>query len=822
MGVSGDSRARASGARAFVCALAATASLLLLAPAAFGASPLKLREVYPGSTLAAGAEYVELQMTAPGQNDVDGQVLRFYDAGGAETSSFPLSSDVADGSSQRRILFATAEAAGVGATSPDFTLSSADRISAAGGAVCFTGSTEDDCVTWGAIPVQSAPFPDPQSSDAAAIADTKALVRSIAPGCSTFLDPADDSGNSSADFAQIDPGPQRNSSIPSEAPCAPDTFITTFPANPTSDTQASFTYDESPADYEPSFECALDWAGVLDSGDFTPCSAEGAGFAGPLADGTHRFAVRATTQGGTDPSPDTHSWTVDSDPPQTTIDSTPPNPNSGFAVNFEYSSDEPFSSFRCQLDGQPAPAQVCGASSDSGSKSYFGLAEGTHTFRVWAIDNAGNPDPTPAEHVFQVITSIGDTTPPDTSILAAPANPSRSSAASFAYVSSEPGSSFQCSLNAAPFVPCSPAGASYANLPNGPYSFAVRAIDRAGNVDSVPATHGWTIAATAPSTRFTKAPSGAVRAKGKAARVSFGFAASEPGSSFRCRLDLEGAFKPCSSPLSFKAKAGRHVFEVFAVDRLGNQGASAFRIFNVRAKGAQRAFFTQSGRFLSSLSAEISPTKLPREGLRPVSLRFASTFENLDGSDIPPLRRMTLRLASGGVVNSRGLPRCSTGQLALRSSAQALRACKAALVGQGAVSTAIRFPEGARIRAEAKLLLFNAGNRLLMHIHTTVPVQGTFLVPLKIRKTKGRFGTVLSAKFPPIAADFGQVTGFEMKLERRYRFKGKRRSYLLGGCPIPKAAGLNRLAFELARVEYRFAGGLRIRNSTINSCRATG
>ncbi len=813
------------GRGALIGLLSLLAFAVNAAPAS-AASPLKVREVFPGTVAAPLAEYVMLQMTAAGQNDVDGQVVRFYDATGAETSSFTLPSDVPNGASQRTILLATAEAGtllGGDAATPDFTLSSVDRMSPAGGAVCLTGAAgAEDCVTWGSIPLLSAPFPDPQAANAASggIADGMALRRSIAAGCATYLEPADDTDNSANDFAQVSPAPRDNATAPTETRCPPDTAIGTFPSNPSNDSSPTFTFSETPEEPGATFECELDGDGSFATA--VPCDSGTITYLGPLADGQHTFRVRATGEGGTDPTPAVRTWTIDTAPPQTTIDATPPSPDSGFAVEFAYSSSEPLSSFRCQLDGEPAGGQVCGTTASAGSKTYFGLSAGTHTFRVWATDNAGNADTTPAEFSFQVDNSIGDLTPPDTSILSAPSNPSRSSSAAFAYGASEAGSTFQCSLNGAAFVPCPPTGASYGDLANGAYTFAVRAVDRAGNVDSVPATYSWTVAATAPTARFTKAPSGAVRAKGKTAPVSFSFAASEPGATFRCRLDLVGDYERCDSPHALRAKAGRHVFEVFAVDRLGNQGPSAFRIFRVRAKGAARTFFVQQGRFLSSLSAEISPTALPREGLRPVSMRFASTFENLDGSDIPALRTMKLRLARGGVVQSEGLPRCGPRQLELRSSEQALKACGGALVGRGSVSTAVRFPEGARLRSKAKLLLFNAGNRVLMHIHATDPVEGIFVVPLRISKASGRFGTVLSATFPRIAADFGQVTGFEMELERTYRHAGKRRSYLLGGCPIPRAAGLNRLNFELAKVEYRFDGGMTIRNSTLNVCRALG
>lgn len=604
-----------------------------------------------------------------------------------------------------------------------------------------------------------------------------------------------------------------------EPPPPPDTAIATFPPNPSPHTFASFTYDAIPAEEPVSFECALDWPGELEPAELSPCEPEGISYPGPLADGLHRFAVRAIGEGGPDPTPATYTWQIDTTAPQTSITATPPDPSDGFAASFAYSSSEPFSSFRCQLDD--GAIQVCGSNASQASKTYFDLTDGSHAFRVWATDNAGNKDPTPATHSFEVKTSLGDSSPPDTQILLAPTDPSGSADAFFAYGSTEPGSSFECELDGSGFAPCPEQGKGYGPLANGPHTFAVRAIDRAGNTDSVPATHAWRVAAAVPNTRITKAP-GVVRSKrARPVRVAFAFQADKPGTTYRCRVDLTGPYRPCSSPHSFKAKPGRHVFEVFAIDSLGNEeGSPAFRIFRVRAPGRQRSFFTQRGKLLSSLSARIAPSRLPRSGLRPVSLSFGSTFERLDGSDVPGLSSMTLKLARGGVLNARGLPRCNRARLAQRSTAKALAACRAALVGKGTVETALRFPEGRRSRSTARLLIFNARGGLLMHVYATEPVEGTFIVPLRVSKAKGRFGTVLHAKFPKIAAGFGQVSGFQMTLKRSFRHKGKRRSYLLAGCPAPR--GLNRVAFELARVTYRFRGAPAIRNSTINSCRAVG
>jgi hypothetical protein len=837
------------GSETGICGGAAAlvlASLFALPAAAGAAEPLKIREVFPGSTATdPKAEFVELQMTADGQDDVAAQELRFFDAAGDPigAATYALTALDAEGlvaETQRTILLATTEAAvlGGGAAAPDVTLSSLDRIGPAGGAVCFTaggGGAPADCVTWGSFPATpESPtpplIPDSQSANADAIdppgnEESLSLDRDIERGCETYLDGPDDTGSSAADFDLGSPSPRANSTARSELRCAPEALIFSSPSSPADSGEASFTYGALTDEGALSFQCHRDFspAGLPpptppEGGDWEACDSPPKVYSG-LEDGFHRFWVRAMGEGGFG-APDSRAWQIDTAAPQTTIDSTPPSPNSGFSVKFGYSSSEPLSSFRCQLDD--GAIQNCGASSSSGSKSYFGLIDGSHTFRVWAKDNAGNEDPSAAEHSFTVQTALGDSTPPDTQILLAPPNPSSSPNAFFAYGSSEPNSAFECRLDGAPFAACPDTGISYGPLANGNHSFEVRAIDRGGNVDSIPALHTWRVAASVPNTRITKAPGGSIRSRrGKPVSVSFGFKADKPGVSFRCRLDLSGPYRPCNSPHRVKAKPGRHVFEVFATDSLGNEeGSPAFRIFNVRAPGAERSFFVQQGRFLSSLSAQIAPTKLPRRGTRPVSLRFGATFENLDGSDIPGLKTMTLKLARGGVLNARGLPRCTPAKLAQRNSSLALAACRRALVGKGTVATALRFPEGRRSRASARLLLFNARGGLLMHIYTTKPLEGTFIVPLKVSPAKGRFGTVLRARFPRIAAGFGQVTGFEMTLQRSFRFAGKKRSYLLAGCPAPR--GLNRVAFVLARVDFRFQAGLRIRNSTINTCRATG
>jgi len=84
-----------------------------------------------------------------------------------------------------------------------------------------------------------------------------------------------------------------------------------------------------------------------------------------------------------------------------------------------------------------------------------------------------------------------DTTPPDTTFNDRPDDKTKKRTAHFEFSSSEPGSSFQCKLDDGEFATCS--SPDEVKVGKGKHTFAVRAIDAAGNVDPTPATDDWTV-----------------------------------------------------------------------------------------------------------------------------------------------------------------------------------------------------------------------------------------------------------------------------------------------------------------------------------------
>jgi hypothetical protein len=85
-----------------------------------------------------------------------------------------------------------------------------------------------------------------------------------------------------------------------------------------------------------------------------------------------------------------------------------------------------------------------------------------------------------------------DTALPETTITAGPKAKTKKSKATLQFVSTEPDSSFACSLDGKAFTPCSSPQA-YRGLRRTKHTFAVRAIDAAGNLDPTPATQSWKV-----------------------------------------------------------------------------------------------------------------------------------------------------------------------------------------------------------------------------------------------------------------------------------------------------------------------------------------
>lgn len=584
------------GLRVLLPAFVVVASLLGAAPVAHATfHEILVREVHAGG--ADNDSYVVLQAYSAGQHLLSGHTLTAYNASGASIGTFTFSGSVANGQNQMTVLVAdTAYATGFpSAPAPDGTAATFN-LSPAGGAVCWAGL---DCMAWGNFSGTTSPASG-TPADPAGIPAGTALRRTIAPGCATLLELGDDTNVSVNDFADAAPNPRANSSPIVETTCAPSQAPNTTigdpkPASRTNSTEAQFTFTATPA-AGASFECKLDAAP-----SFTACSSPASytGLSGGEGTG-HTFQVRAVhSTNGTDPTPASHTWTVDTVAPVATIDSQPQDPSPGGNAAFAFHASES-SSFACSLaaSGQPDSYAAC-----SSVKAYTNLSDGEYTFKLRATDQATNVG-APATYAWTVDNSLADTTPPETTLGSRPSDPSASSIASFTYSSNEPGSRFECALDGAAFTACPAAGASYSGLGSGPHSFQVRAIDAEGNVDPTPAGYSFEVvlpgpqlSAPAPSplppVPVPASPQTTLSAKPPARTAdrtpTFRFGSSPPGASYQCQLD-RGPFRPCRSPFTTRSLVpGRHTFKVRALlAGLTDPSPASFSFTVAKAKAGRR------------------------------------------------------------------------------------------------------------------------------------------------------------------------------------------------------------------------------------------
>jgi hypothetical protein len=329
----------------------------------------------------------------------------------------------------------------------------------------------------------------------------------------------------------------------------PDTAIAGTPPSLT-DATASFGFTGSDGGVGvASFECSLD--GAAFSGCANPASYGG------LANGDHTFAVRSIDGlGNVDPTPDQWSWTVDATaPPAPVITSAPSDPSDDSSPTFQYTDGDPTAHLRCQLDGSAFTGCPSGFTTPP-------LLDGQHTFGVKAVDDAGN------ESGVTTYTWTIDTVHPLVSITSAPPLLTNQTSASFSFVASKPGSTYQCALDGGAFGSCS-SPRLYTSLSNGSHTFAVRGVWIAlvG-----PATeYSWRIDTVPPQTIITSTPP----ADSHSRTAAFAFTSGEANSTFTCRLNSAGLV-PCTSPHAYNGLGdGTYTFRVQAVDAAGNADTTA-------------------------------------------------------------------------------------------------------------------------------------------------------------------------------------------------------------------------------------------------------
>lgn len=236
------------------------------------------------------------------------------------------------------------------------------------------------------------------------------------------------------------------------------------------------------------------------------------------------------------------------------------------------------------------------------------------------------------------------------------------------------------------------------------------------------------------------------------------------------------------------------------------------------------AELVERGGLFVTFRGGLEPTALPRDVRAPIAVSVDGRVKTLSGERPPALRRIVIELNRGGVLDTRGLPRCRRREIESSSSQSALAACGNALVGRGSYTAKTAFPEQGAFPSTGRILAFNAvvGGHpaILAHIYGTEPVPITRIIVFDIYSRPGVYGTVLSGALPVSVNRYGYVKRISLRLHRIFSFRGQRRSYISAACPAP--SGFPVASFAFARASMSFADGRTLSSTLTRSCQVRG
>ncbi len=255
----------------------------------------------------------------------------------------------------------------------------------------------------------------------------------------------------------------------------------------------------------------------------------------------------------------------------------PSGATSATSATFSFTVGARGDTLECSLDG--AAYATC-----TSPKTYGGLADGTHTFRV-RDRNARLGAGDPATRTWTVDTVA----PPKPQLTQQPPAITNLDHATFAYTDAEAGVGWDCRVDGRAWTACTDP-VSWWGLRDGVRTFTVRARDAAGNVGQA-TSYSWTIDTVAPpKPQLTQQPPN----PSASSSATFAFADREAGATFECSLD-GAAYAACASPKTYDALSNAtHRFDVRALDAAGNRSGATEATWRVAA-GTSGLPFTISG-----------------------------------------------------------------------------------------------------------------------------------------------------------------------------------------------------------------------------------
>jgi hypothetical protein len=194
-----------------------------------------------------------------------------------------------------------------------------------------------------------------------------------------------------------------------------------------------------------------------------------------------------------------------------------------------------------------------------------------------------------------------------------------------------------------------------------------------------------------------------------------------------------------------------------------------------------------------SIDSLITPKKLSKKKFTPATLKVTTlTTSTTAANGVPsPAVHATIDFDKNAKLYTKGLPTCNPAKLQNQSTEEAERFCGKAKIGGG---QAIAFlPVGEKVyTVEQTVTAFNGvpiGGKpaVILHTYGTTPIQTSLvLVGPVTNYNKEGYGPRLDLEIPLLAGGTGALKEVQVKINRKWRFKGEKRSFISAKCPNSK------------------------------------
>jgi hypothetical protein len=229
------------------------------------------------------------------------------------------------------------------------------------------------------------------------------------------------------------------------------------------------------------------------------------------------------------------------------------------------------------------------------------------------------------------------------------------------------------------------------------------------------------------------------------------------------------------------------------------------------------ALVLEAGDLIVNAEGGFTPTKLPKHEDAPITIYGGGKASTKSGELPPIVDTLTIEFDRHGHVETEGLEVCTAGKLQSTNVPAARKACPKAIVGEGRGSAIVAFPEQKPIPISSPITLFNGPKKhgddtILAHAFTTVPVPTTFIVPVVIEKIHhGVYGYRTKAKIPKIAGGAGHPISGNVRVGKKWTFKGQKHSYVNARCETGHLQAKVKVSFK----DGTFLSGTFLKRCTV-------